>query len=271
MGLRRVVFLLVLLCLETCEGRDNKSYQLVRPQLVHDQKRTAKRTRKSPYYCSKCRRRMKSKDQLRIHLASCSKKEFHCIECNKPFKWRTNLNRHVHDHHSQKVRAIGKTCPKCDRVFQDMSNLKRHMEVHDNITEYKCPACSYKARRRSNLQRHIQSMHSGKNTTKRAPRGKASGSFRRCPDCSFTTNRNYNFLRHLESQAHLKNTPSGKATKKNRKNEKIKCHICSSMMIKRNIKEHLRTKKCISVREKQEQETIRIAAAARFNRSDFLD
>merc|ERR1712202_15457 len=79
---------------------------------------------------------------------------FECNICEKMFKGRFNLNRHletVHNDHCEKYE-----CQTCGKTFKTKTNLKRHMNTHIRII---CENCLKEFKTKDELKAHRISNH----------------------------------------------------------------------------------------------------------------
>eukprot|EP01147_Barroeca_monosierra_P004237 gene4238-8489_t len=90
---------------------------------------------------------------------SSRKGKFRCTYpgCNKTYRRRTHLQRHIHSHDCD-AQYI---CPheNCKRGFHRRDHFEYHLRVHSGEKPYKCPeeGCGRAFRQRSALNRHLQS------------------------------------------------------------------------------------------------------------------
>lgn len=82
-----------------------------------------------------------------------------CKRCDKKFKTKGNLKRHMQYKHDTDVKWYN--CTECDTRSKTNSDLKRHMaNVHDiNVTWYHCKSCKYKSKRLGHLKSHMSNIH----------------------------------------------------------------------------------------------------------------
>jgi len=94
-------------------------------------------TAKSMLACIQCQKTFKTKSNLNKHmLTHTSKKPYECDTCNKSYKMKFNLNRYQNIH--TQTRSF--KCYFCDNKII-VQNLERHLKVHTNEKPYKCDDC----------------------------------------------------------------------------------------------------------------------------------
>ena len=78
-----------------------------------------------------------------------------CQECDKQYKSKATLQRHVKDiHHGVKY-----DCPKCDKQYSSTGGLHLHNKaVHENVA-YICNICNYSSFYRSEYKKHQSIEH----------------------------------------------------------------------------------------------------------------
>lgn len=63
---------------------------------------------------------------------------FYCIQCDRDFSTKTNLNRHMLSHQGNKPHV----CPECSKSFSQKATLKQHMYTHTGEKPYVCNVCN---------------------------------------------------------------------------------------------------------------------------------
>lgn len=81
---------------------------------------------------------------------------FHCSECGKSFRYRSDLRRHFARHTALKPHA----CPRCGKGFKHSFNLANHLRSHTGERPYRCSACPKGFRDSTGLLHHQVSLGS---------------------------------------------------------------------------------------------------------------
>ena len=79
---------------------------------------------------------------------------FECHICEKAFKIRSGLKRHV-ETHKRRFK-----CNRCDKIFKTMLDLKVHRHVHAHEKPFECDFCGVGFKATVNLQEHRR-IHTG--------------------------------------------------------------------------------------------------------------
>uniref|UniRef100_A0A8C5YLX7 Flt3-interacting zinc finger protein 1 n=1 Tax=Marmota marmota marmota TaxID=9994 RepID=A0A8C5YLX7_MARMA len=79
---------------------------------------------------------------------------FHCSECGKSFRYRSDLRRHFARHTALKPHA----CPRCGKGFKHSFNLANHLRSHTGERPYRCSACPKGFRDSTGLLHHQVSL-----------------------------------------------------------------------------------------------------------------
>ena len=61
---------------------------------------------------------------------------FKCDQCSKTFTYKTTLQRHIQNKHSQNA---GKKACHCGKLFRDITDLERHKRIH--LQKKQCNKC----------------------------------------------------------------------------------------------------------------------------------
>ena len=99
--------------------------------------------------------------------------------CEKTFKIRNLLTRHLKTHTSERTFA----CDKCDKAFKTQSNLSSHKTVHALESKFFCDECGQQFKHRTSLVSHMR-WHNGAKPFK-------------CPYCQKSFNQNGNLQEHV--------------------------------------------------------------------------
>ena len=80
-----------------------------------------------------------------------------CPVCNKYYKERRHLLRHIKRTHSKTDKI---KCNTCNIGFYEVARLERHVKiVHEGVRPFGCDKCAYKASSLYNLNLHRTKMH----------------------------------------------------------------------------------------------------------------
>ena len=103
--------------------------------------------------CTICDKAFPFKSGLRQHMIVHKKQKRHrCFagNCNKTYKWASDLNCHVKTHVDRRYQ-----CPDCNYSSREEQLLKRHLKKHINVFKYKCMYCTFKTKWPTPFKRHI--------------------------------------------------------------------------------------------------------------------
>ncbi|KAJ6649650.1 Zinc finger protein, partial [Pseudolycoriella hygida] len=102
--------------------------------------------------CDACGGLYSNKEKLKEHRERHAKitNPLQCVECDKVFKARNPLTRHMATHTLEKFFV----CELCGKQFTHHSSFKMHMMAHDDVREKKCEECGQLFRSSSHLNRH---------------------------------------------------------------------------------------------------------------------
>ena len=83
-------------------------------------------------------------------------KNYMCTECNKSYKHRNSLVKHLKCHNNEQY-----MCNICDKTFNYSANLTRHIvSKHSKSTvEYKCGLCRISFSYSFTLKKHLKKFH----------------------------------------------------------------------------------------------------------------
>lgn len=116
------------------------------------------------YNCDKCNLVFEKAPELAKHLmVHAGECPFSCTwqGCNKKFKHRQSLKRHIVVMHMREFPAH--KCQYCDRKFKRSDHLKVHLRFHTGEQPYACewPGCGKKTKSKKSLDAHISRQHAG--------------------------------------------------------------------------------------------------------------
>lgn len=107
------------------------------------------------FKCTYCTLTFASKELLSKHQSeNCGNKGLKCIVCGKIFAKRYNMLRHMAMIHSNEEKF---ECEKCNKTFKTKDGLKRHVNTH--LTTYKCTECRQEFLLYIEMVRHKAAAH----------------------------------------------------------------------------------------------------------------
>uniref|UniRef100_A0A1B0C805 C2H2-type domain-containing protein n=1 Tax=Lutzomyia longipalpis TaxID=7200 RepID=A0A1B0C805_LUTLO len=141
------------------------------------------------FKCEECGKKYCTKSVYEKHMKSHSDVlEFQCLKCPKKYKDRSNLRNHMKCAHT-KCNAF--TCEVCEKTFRWKCSLDRHMEKHSN--DYRmCFYCSEVFRNKEYLRQHMKLHHSG------LPCRTIDGPVWTCPMCQKKIRNLVTYDRHIK-------------------------------------------------------------------------
>ncbi|XP_008115368.1 flt3-interacting zinc finger protein 1 [Anolis carolinensis] len=111
---------------------------------------------RAPFHCSECDKSFRYRSDLRRHFARHTElKPFQCPHCVKSFKHSFNLVNHIRSHTGERPYR----CTMCPKGFRDSTGLLHHQVVHTGEKPYCCPVCELRFSSRSSLGRHLKRQH----------------------------------------------------------------------------------------------------------------
>lgn len=104
--------------------------------------------------CKECNKIFKYKCDLIRHLhVHSDEKHYTCITCNKAFKTKRNLDTHMLVHSEIIKKHV---CDVCKVAFRQRAHLADHKLIHTNERPYACTQCDKKFRAKSVLTKHLR-------------------------------------------------------------------------------------------------------------------
>jgi len=133
-----------------CERRFDSPAEL---SLHVDADHSDVKTSGTPFLCSSCPARFRTRAQLVAHLPKhSSTRPFICAKCGASFKWRNALHDHATTHTSHKEHL----CDICGYATAHRSQLRSHRLVHTGGTmSCSWQGCDFRATRMQNLKYHL--------------------------------------------------------------------------------------------------------------------
>ncbi|XP_052764561.1 zinc finger protein OBI1-like [Mya arenaria] len=131
-----------------------------------------------------------SNDEKESYTVKQKRNNFTCGMCNKNFRGRFWLKRHMIIHSEQKDYV----CTICNKGFSYKHGLKTHMNIHSDERKYKCNICEADYKHFSNLEKH-----------KKTHKDPAEVRKFKCHICDMGFYENYHLRRHLDSHIPVRN------------------------------------------------------------------
>ncbi|XP_034727499.1 histone-lysine N-methyltransferase PRDM9-like isoform X2 [Etheostoma cragini] len=130
------------------EWRDSGGF----PSAVNRKKqKQADETADRPYTCSMCNKNFRIKSILTRHMKThTGEKPYRCGVCGKGFIQRSYLQTHMNSHSGQKPH----TCSFCGRGFTQVGNMNAHIRIHTGEKPHICTDCGKSFREKADLIKH---------------------------------------------------------------------------------------------------------------------
>ncbi|XP_029283755.1 zinc finger protein 771-like [Cottoperca gobio] len=108
-------------------------------------------TAERPYTCSICNKNFRIKSILTRHMKThTGEKPYRCGVCGKSFIQRSYLQTHMNSHSGQKPH----TCSFCGRGFTQVGNMNAHIRIHTGEKPHSCTDCGKSFREKADLIKH---------------------------------------------------------------------------------------------------------------------
>lgn len=177
--------------------------------------------------CEICDKRLKP-HAMYYHMKyrHTDEKNFQCSLCNKSFKTKDNINRHMMRHNMEFK------CDICGKKFSENSNLQHHLRMHTNPEEFLCKFCN---KTFEFIDRHMKHMHLNKRERNL-----------KCQYCDYATDSKQTHRRHEEMHEKRQNILNTKMRKRKIKTrilsmKTFQCEICGvSLLMKQGYWSHMR-------------------------------
>ncbi|XP_068431173.1 gastrula zinc finger protein XlCGF28.1-like [Clinocottus analis] len=130
------------------EGRDCGGFH---SSVNRKKSQHADETADRPYTCSVCNKNFRIKSILTRHMKThTGEKPYSCSVCGKSFIQRSYLQTHMNSHSGQKPH----TCSFCGRGFTQVGNMNAHIRIHTGEKPHSCTDCGKGFREKADLIKH---------------------------------------------------------------------------------------------------------------------
>ncbi|WAR12621.1 ZFP26-like protein, partial [Mya arenaria] len=132
---------------DTCDFTCKRNWELTSHRLSHSDVK--------PFKCNHpgCTAATKTNSDLVKHMRTHKTiRDFICHLCQKGYKDKASLNKHVRFVHVGEKKF---ECDNCGNKFKSKISLKKHMMVHADIRPFKCNICGHRVRTRRYLAIHM--------------------------------------------------------------------------------------------------------------------
>ncbi|XP_052760479.1 zinc finger protein OZF-like [Mya arenaria] len=107
-----------------------------------------------PYICDQCGQTFNSKKILMSHMNELhiTMKNLMCQHCPNTYTSLAKLNSHMKRSHSQHTYSV--VCRLCNKVYKTKYDLQRHMKTHESDKSFVCKICKKEFKVKSYLLQH---------------------------------------------------------------------------------------------------------------------
>ncbi|XP_039762737.1 zinc finger protein 91-like isoform X2 [Pararge aegeria] len=166
---------------QSCDKICNNKYSLAYHKMVHKNTSWSK--------CDYCEKVFKSKRNIRRHIeyTHLGKQRYKCIECETLFKEKRSLRKHVRIKHPNS--AAFPQCHICEKRFESAKSCKTHLKlIHSfNMNTHPCDLCSVSFDSLEALNIHLSTKHL------------AADEIYKCEECNFVFKGQEQYGNHCET------------------------------------------------------------------------
>lgn len=111
-----------------------------------------------PFECFECKRTFKKFENIRYHMIThTNERNYICHFCGSAFFMNSEMRKHIANRH-QTTRPFG--CDQCNKTFKNRHSLNKHLKIHSGVKPYVCSVCSESYAALSSLKIH-ERRHTG--------------------------------------------------------------------------------------------------------------
>lgn len=111
-----------------------------------------------PFECFECHRTFKKFENIRYHMIThTNERNYICHFCGHAFFMNSEMRKHIANRH-QTTRPFG--CDQCNKTFKNRHSLNKHLKIHSGVKPYVCSVCSESYAALSSLKIH-ERRHTG--------------------------------------------------------------------------------------------------------------
>ncbi|XP_061918036.1 zinc finger and SCAN domain-containing protein 2-like isoform X1 [Entelurus aequoreus] len=141
-------------------------------------------TRKKPFSCSVCGKRLTDRSAVASHMTThTGEKPFSCSVCGKKISHKSTMVTHMRIHTGETPYS----CSVCWKSFYKKSSVIRHMRTHTGEKPFSCSWCGERFSVKSNMVQHLRT-HTGEKPFS-------------CSICGIRFSQKSNMIRHM-ARAH---------------------------------------------------------------------
>ncbi|CAL1526519.1 unnamed protein product, partial [Lymnaea stagnalis] len=134
------------------------------------------------YRCKECNKTFKLRKDLTRHVKThAASRKYSCSVCNSGFPTKPLLKRHMSTHTDNRSYS----CQECSTICNSVAELREHKRSHPHVRAFSCTICAYSAKRQKDLTKHML-VHT-------------ADKIHNCQFCKFSSKRKYSLQRHMKT------------------------------------------------------------------------
>ncbi|XP_013096125.2 zinc finger protein 267-like [Biomphalaria glabrata] len=138
------------------------TFTCLRPEEMAQHQAGHDRLSQATNSCSMCEKNFRSRMHLQRHIRDVHGPEIRphlCDTCGKAFKRTDALQQHKLVHISKSARSLPYKCSICDKGFRSQAHLKEHSSMHSSERPYLCQYCGAAFKTQPVQRKHIMTLH----------------------------------------------------------------------------------------------------------------